>query len=76
MRRIVIILISIIGLISIDFLSKQYVVSVLANNPYQFFPIFGEYIGISLSYNSGIAFSVPITGISLQIITVLLVAAL
>ena len=70
MRRIVIILLSIIGLVSIDFFSKQYVESVLAGNIHEYFPILGEYLGISLSYNSGIAFSLPITGIPLQIITI------
>ncbi len=73
MRRIVIILISIIGLVSIDFLSKQYIQNLFSNWAHEYFPILGEYLGASLSYNSGIAFSFPITGIPLQIITVLLV---
>lgn len=73
MRRIAIILFFIAGLISIDFLSKQYAQDILASRVHEYFPIIGEYFGISLSYNSGIAFSFPITGFPLQIITALLV---
>jgi len=39
-------------------------------------PLFGEYIGLQLSYNPGIAFSLPITGLPLQILTVLIVIGL
>jgi lipoprotein signal peptidase len=73
MRRIAIILSLILVLIYIDFLSKQYVQDILAGRVHEYFPIIGEYLGISLSYNAGIAFSLPITGIPLQIITLLLV---
>ena len=72
MRRIAIILFSITGLVSIDFLSKQYIQNLFSNWTHEYFPILGEYFGVSLSYNSGIAFSLPITGIPLQIITLLL----
>ncbi len=73
MRRIAIILISILLLVSIDFFSKQYIESLFTKNAHEYFPILGEYLGISLSYNSGIAFSLPITGIPLQIVTLCLV---
>lgn len=76
MRRIVIILFSIVGLVSIDFLSKQYIQNLFSNWIHEYIPILGEYIGIKLSYNSGIAFSLPITGIPLQIITISLVLGL
>lgn len=36
--------------------------------------LIGEYLGIELSYNTGVAFSLPIRGIVLQILTVLLIA--
>lgn len=35
-------------------------------------PLIWEYLGLNLSYNSGVAFSLPIRGILLQIITVLI----
>lgn len=35
--------------------------------------LLGEYFGIELSYNSGVAFSLPIRGIVLQILTILLI---
>lgn len=76
MRRIAIIIFSIIGLVSIDFLSKQYIQNFFLNWDHTYFPIVWEYIWLSLSYNSGIAFSLPITGIPLQIITLLLVIAI
>ena len=76
MRRIAIIVFSIIGLISIDFLSKQYIQDILAGRVHEYFPIAWEYLGVSLSYNSGIAFSLPITGIPLQIITLAIVMGL
>lgn len=73
MRRIVIVIFSILGLISIDFFSKKYIESILSIDNNKYFSIFGDYIGISLSYNTGIAFSLPITGIPLQIVTIFLV---
>ena len=72
MRRIAIILFSILWLVSIDFFSKQYVENILSIDTNQYFPIFGDYIGISLSYNSGIAFSLPITWFPLQLVTAIL----
>ena len=76
MRRIAIILFSITGLVSIDFLSKQYIQNLFSHWTHEYFPILGEYLGVSLSYNSGIAFSLPITGVPLQIITIILVLGL
>ena len=70
MRRIVIILIFILVLISIDIISKNYVTSMPSGG---YTALFGEYIGLQLSYNPGIAFSLPITGLPLQIITILVV---
>ncbi len=43
---------------------------------FHYIPIFWEFFWIQLSYNSGIAFSLPITGIPLQIITLLLIIVL
>jgi signal peptidase II len=73
MRRIVIIILSIVGLISLDYISKQYAVGSLATGDIS---LFGDWIGLRLSYNPGIAFSLPITGLPLQIITIGLVLAL
>lgn len=87
MRRIAIIILFIIGLVSIDFFSKKFIewLAMISSDfewkchyiiegclPY--IPVIGQYLGIQLSYNSGIAFSLPITGIPLQIITILLVS--
>ena len=38
--------------------------------------IIGEYFGIQLAYNPGVAFSLPIRGIYLQILTVLLIVGI
>lgn len=73
MRRIAIVYISIIVLVCIDFFSKQYIEIFFAGNLHQYFPILWEYLGIQLSYNTGIAFSLPITGFSLQLITCILI---
>lgn len=43
---------------------------------YQYIPLFGEYLGIQLSYNTGIAFSIPIRWLPLQVITILLIIAI
>lgn len=43
---------------------------------YEYFPIFGDWIGIQLSYNTGIAFSIPIEWILLKIITVVILLGL
>lgn len=37
-------------------------------------PIFWDFLKLQLSYNSGVAFSLPISGLPLQIITVILIA--
>lgn len=76
MRRIAIIIFSIAILISLDLFSKKYAESIFRINPYDYFPVFGEYLGFQLSYNSGIAFSLPITGFPLQILTIILVSTL
>lgn len=34
-----------------------------------YIPLIGEFLGLKLSYNSGIAFSLPIRGIFLEIVT-------
>lgn len=38
--------------------------------------LLGEYFGIELSYNTGVAFSLPIRGIALQILTILLICGI
>ena len=63
-------IIMILVLISIDIISKNYVTSMPSGG---YTALFGEYIGLQLSYNPGIAFSLPITGLPLQIITILVV---
>ena len=39
-------------------------------------PILGAYVGVRLSYNDGVAFSLPIRGLILQCITILLILAI
>ncbi len=73
MRRIATIILSILALISLDYISKKYAESIFIMSPYDYFPIFGEYLWFQLSYNSGIAFSLPITGFPLQILTLVIV---
>ncbi len=70
MRRIAIIIISLLGLISFDFFSKQYFETILQSSDIY---LLWEFFKLHLSYNPGIAFSLPITGIPLQIITIILV---
>jgi signal peptidase II len=70
MRRIVIIIFATLVLISLDYFSKQYALNALSTRDVS---ILGEWIGFHLSYNPGIAFSLPITGLPLQIITIVLV---
>lgn len=43
---------------------------------YNYYSIVWEWIGIQVSYNTGVAFSLPIRGIVLQILTVLLIAGI
>ncbi len=73
MRRLVIIIFSIAVLISIDYWSKQYMLEILK---WADISLIGELLSLQLSYNSGIAFSLPITGMPLQIITAILVIIL
>lgn len=70
MRRIAIIIISLLGLISFDFFSKQYFESILQSSDIY---LLWEFFKLHLSYNTGIAFSLPITWLPLQIITIILV---
>jgi len=83
MRKIFLILLSFI-LIFIDFLSKWFFSGYFQSKIldcfpitndclYKYFPIFWEYFWFQLSHNNGVAFSLPITGLPLQIITVILV---
>ncbi|MBX9809516.1 signal peptidase II [Candidatus Gracilibacteria bacterium] len=53
--------------------SKNYISGITTGN---YVSVLGEYLGFQLSYNPGIAFSLPITGLPLQIITALLVIGL
>ncbi len=85
MRKLLIIILSIAALIYFDYVSKWLfswvyqsliVECPLSYHPdclWKYYPIAGELIWIQLSYNSGIAFSLPITGLPLQIITMVLV---
>ena len=73
MRRVILLLIFISGLISIDSFSKYYVVSTDSG---KYVSIFWEYLWLQLSYNHGIAFSLPITGLPLQILTILIIIGL
>lgn len=40
---------------------------------HQYFPLIGDFLGIQLAYNNWVAFSLPVEGIFLQILTILLV---
>jgi signal peptidase II len=73
MRRIAIIILSILVLIYIDYLSKQYAVGSLTTGDVA---LFGDWIGLRLSYNSGVAFSLPIRGLFLQMLTVVLIGGI
>ena len=88
MRRIAIILASIIWIIWIDISSKWYFESSYWSNfidplcnsmsecRFQYVPLFSDILGLELSYNTGIAFSLPIRWILLQVITILVIAAI
>ena len=43
---------------------------------YRYFPIVGDFFGIELIYNRGIAFGLPITGIFLQVLTLAIILGL
>ena len=45
-------------------------------NLHSYFPIFGDFFGIQLIYNTGIAFGMPIRGIFLKIITLAIIGGL
>ena len=61
-------------LIGIDAITKYYSELYLALHEYR--PIFWEYLGFELSYNVGIAFSLPIEWIFLKVLTVLLLGGI
>ena len=73
MQRIATIIFSILVLISLDYFSKQSMLDLLQWENIQ---IWWEFLRLQLSYNSGIAFWLPITGLPLQIITIVLIIAL
>lgn len=85
MRRIAIILFSIIWIIWIDISSKWYfesdnwinfikpICSYVSECRFQYFPILSDLIGLQLSFNTWIAFSLPIRGLILQVITVIVI---
>ena len=73
MRNIAIILFLIAGLVAIDMLSKNWITTITTGN---YVPLIGEYLGLQLSYNPGIAFSLPITGLPLQVLTIFILLAL
>jgi len=73
MRRIAIIIISVLVLIGIDVLSKNYIGFLTTGN---YVPLLGQYIGFELSYNPWIAFSLPLKGILLQIVTILVIVSI
>jgi signal peptidase II len=73
MRRIATIIVSILVLISLDYVSKQYAIESLIA---WYISLFGEWIGLYLSYNSGVAFSLPIRWLTLQILTVVLIGGI
>ena len=59
--------------IASDFLSKQFFEKILQNHDIQ---IFWDYLRLQLSYNPGVAFSLPIHWLPLQIITIILIIGL
>lgn len=61
---------SMLILIAFDMLSKYYFERLLSY--YESISILSDFITLKLSYNNGIAFSLPINGISLKIITLLI----
>ena len=86
MQRIATIIFSALVLISIDYFSKwifntgiyqdliaECPLSYYPDCLWKYYPILGQYFGFQLSYNSGIAFWLPITGLPLQIITIALI---
>ena len=73
MLRFATIIFSTLVLISLDYFSKQIMSDVLKWEGIQ---LWWEFVKLQLSYNSGIAFWLPITGLPLQIITIVLICGL
>ena len=86
MRRLATIIVSIVGLISLDYFSKllfesgiyQWMIrechiEYLSDCWWKYYPVFGQYFGFQLAHNTGIAFWLPITGLPLQILTIVLI---
>lgn len=48
----------------------------LQGDLYGYFPIFGEFFGVQLIYNTGIAFGLPVTGLFLKVLTFAIIAIL
>lgn len=81
--RIFILLFSVAVLIGIDFWLKyffhgpfQQIVLACPDETqcaFSFVPLIGEWLGIQLSYNRGIAFWLPLHGLPLQIVTIVLI---
>lgn len=71
--RIFAINIFILFLIAIDTVSKYLSEVYLSWSPHHIISVIGEYITLELSYNTWVAFSLPITGIPLQILTITLI---
>ena len=61
---------SVLILIALDILSKYYFERLLSY--YETISILSDFITLKLSYNTGIAFSLPVNGILLKIITLLI----
>lgn len=61
---------SVLILIALDILSKYYFERLLSY--YETISILSDFITLKLSYNNGIAFSLPVNGILLKIITLLI----
>ena len=73
MRKFAIIL-SILFLVGFDLISKAYIESILPMSEY--IPLFSEYLWFKISYNTGIAFSLPIEGLLLKSITLILLVGI
>lgn len=73
MRKFVIIL-SLSLWVFLDVLSKFYFEKTLTMHEY--IPIFWDFFGLKLSYNSGIAFSIPLEWWALKIITAIILLAI
>ncbi|MBP6981670.1 signal peptidase II [Candidatus Gracilibacteria bacterium] len=61
-------------LVLFDFLSKQYFVSILSDG--KTISLFKDIFSLKLAYNRGVAFSLPISGLFLQILTILIIGFL